>query len=70
VCAVLKIETRLDAIEVSGAEVKGLPNDADQLIVSAHRIYNRLVILDFHGRNVTVSANELERAIQNARNHD
>lgn len=66
----LKIETKIDAVEVNGEPITGLSNDADQLIVSAHRIYNSLVILDFHGRNITVSGPELERAIRNARNHD
>ncbi len=66
----LKIETRLDPVEINGAEIKGLPQEADQVIVSAHWNINRWVIIDFHGRTVTLSADELERAIRNARNHD
>jgi hypothetical protein len=63
------IETRIRSYEVQGEPIKGLPNDADDLIVSAHRIQNDFVILDWHGRTITVSANDLERAIKNARNH-
>lgn len=66
----LKIETRIDPIEIMGNEIKGLPKEADQLIVSAHWNINRWVVLDWHGRTITVSCDELERAIRNARNHD
>ena len=65
-----KIETRLRAYEINGTEVKGLPKDADDVIISAHHIFRNLVIIDFHGRTVTVSANDLKRAIDNATNHD
>lgn len=66
----LKIETRLDPVEINGEEVKALPNETDQVIVSAHWNVNKFVVIDFHGRTVTVVASELERAIQNATNHD
>ena len=66
----LKIETRLDPVEINGTEIKGLPQDADQVIISAHWNVNRFVVIDFHGRTVTVLASELKRAIQNAENHD
>lgn len=65
----LKIETRIDPVEIQGAEVKGLPDERDQLIVSAHWNWNRVVVLDWHGRTITVSAIELKRAIENACNH-
>ena len=66
----LKIETRIDPVEINGQEVTGLPNEMDQMIVRAHWIKNRWVIIDFHGQSVTVVADDLERAIRNARNHD
>lgn len=65
----LTIETKIDAVEVQGESITGLPKEADQLIVSAHHVYPTLVVLDWHGRNITVSADELERAIRNACNH-
>lgn len=64
-----RIETRIDPTEVQGEAITGLPNEADQLIVSSHHIYNSLVILDWHGRNITVSAEDLRRAVENAKNH-
>jgi hypothetical protein len=66
----LKIETRLDPIRIQGDLVKGLPNEADQLIVSAEWHSNKHVTLDWHGRTITVSSDELRRAIANAENHD
>jgi hypothetical protein len=64
-----KIETHLRTYEISGEAVAGLPNEADDLIVSAHRIRNELVVLDWHGRTITVVARDLHKAIQNATNH-
>jgi hypothetical protein len=64
-----KIETRLRSYEINGDEVKGLPNDADDLIVAAHWNRNEFVVIDFHGRNVTVAARDLIKAIENAQNH-
>ena len=66
----LKIETKLDPVEINDTEVKGLPNDADKVIISAHWNMNQWVIIDFHGRTVTVNARDLQRAITNATNHD
>jgi hypothetical protein len=66
----LKIETRIDPTEINGTAITGLPNDADQVIISAHWNINRFVVIDFHGRTVTVLADDLQRAIRNATNHD
>ena len=66
----LKIETRLDPVEINSEDIKGLPQEADQVIVSAHWNYSQWVVLNFHGRTVTVNAAELRRAIENATNHD
>ncbi len=63
------IETRIRSYEVQGEPIKGLHNDADDLIVSAHRITSDFVVLDWHGRTITVTASDLERAIKNAKNH-
>ena len=65
-----KIETRLRSYEINGQEVKGLPNDADDLLVVGHWNRREFVIIDFHGRSITVAASDLKRAIDNATNHD
>ena len=41
---------------MQGEPIKGLHNESDDLIVAAHRIYNDRVVLDFHGRTITVVA--------------
>ncbi len=64
-----KIETHLRSYEVNGEAITGLPNDADDLIVSAHRIQTSLVVLNWHGCTITVNASDLEKAIRNATNH-
>ena len=65
----LKIETRLDPVEIGGERVPGLPQDCNQMVIRAHHIDNAFVILEFLGRQITVVASELKRAIQNAENH-
>jgi hypothetical protein len=65
-----KIETRLRSYEINGEEVKGLPNDADDLLVLGHWNRKEFVVIDFHGRNLTVAADDLVKAIRNATNHD
>ena len=64
-----KIETHVRTYEVQGTAINGLHDDADDLVISAHHIQSNFVILDFHGRTVTVVAKDLERAIRNATNH-
>jgi hypothetical protein len=63
------VETSLDPYEIDGNERKGLPNEADALIVKAHRIFNYFAILDWRGHSITVSIADLERALRNAGNH-
>jgi hypothetical protein len=65
----LKIETRLDPVEIDNLEIKGLPDKEKQLTVSSHWNSNKLIVLDFNGHSITVVADELERAITNATNH-
>ena len=65
-----KIETRIRSYEVNGEEVKGLPNDADDLVILAHWNRPSLIVIDFHGRQITVAASDIKRAIENATNHD
>lgn len=43
--------------------------DTDHLFVRSHWNSNRLVVLDFGSKKVTVSASDLKRAIDNATNH-
>jgi hypothetical protein len=65
-----KIETSIRTYEIENTPVTGLPNDADDVVVSAHRFRRDFVILDWHGRTVTVAASDLKRAIDNATNHE
>jgi hypothetical protein len=65
----LTIETRIDAIEIDGKDVEGLPEEENQLCVKAHWNVNRFVVLEFQGKSVTVSASQLLKAISNATNH-
>lgn len=64
-----KIETRIRTYEIAGKEITGLHKDSDDLIVEAHWNQNRLVLLEFQGKQITVDADDLKRAIQNATNH-
>ena len=66
----LTIETKLDPLEINGEYVTGLPAEKDQFAVKAHWNINRLVVLEWRGQSITVSASQLEKAIANARNHD
>ncbi len=66
----LSIETRIDPVEIDGEKLAQLPAAVDQLSVTNHWNLNYLVVLTFRGHKITVVANELERAIHNARNHD
>ena len=65
----MKIDTRIDPYEINDEEVTGLPKETDQLVVRSHWNMNSLVILEFKGKSVTVSASQLKQAIQNAINH-
>lgn len=65
----LKVETSLDPYEIDGQEHKGLPNEADRLMVKSHHIFNYCAILDWRGHSITVSIADLERALRNAGNH-
>ncbi len=58
--------TKLDPYEFDGEERKGLPNEADELHVKSHRIWNDRVVLDWRGHSITVNANDLRIAVENA----
>ena len=66
----MKIITKLNPLEFDGEERKGLPNEADELHVISHWNYRDRIVLDWRGHSITVVADELERAIRNAINHD
>jgi len=65
----IEIVTKIDPLEFDGAECKGLPNEAGELHIKSHWNRNALVVLDWRGHSITVLADDLERAIRNARNH-
>ncbi len=66
----LKIVTSIDPVEIDGQERKALPVEGDVLQIKAHWCRNDLVVLDWRGHSITVLAQDLERGIRNARNHD
>ena len=63
------IQTKIDPCEINGKERRGLPKDEDQLSIEAHWNFNTFVILKYHGINITVFAEDLRDAIDNATNH-
>ena len=65
----LTIETRIDPLEIDGEDVPALPQDKDSLRVKAHWNINRLIVLEWRGNKITVAAEQLQKAIQNATNH-
>lgn len=64
-----QIETKLDPIEIDGTKIAGLPNEADQLIVRGHWNWRDFAILDWRGHSITISIEDLRRALTNAENH-
>ena len=67
---ITNIETKITAYEINGDEVVGLPEKKTEVvIISAHWSNNEMVVLKFQGKEVTVTADELEKAIDNATNH-
>ena len=66
---ITNIETKITAYEINGNEVEGLPEKKTEVVVSAHWSNNEMVVLKFQGKSVTVAADELVRAVDNATNH-
>jgi len=65
----MTIETRIDPVEINNQAITGLPENKDQVSIRAHWNRNSLVVIEFHNKSFTVSADKLERAIRNAKNH-
>ena len=59
-------ETKIDIYENDGIESKGLGKD--QVIVRNHWNRKEFVCVEINGKEVTVLADELNKAIQNAQN--
>ena len=66
---ITNIETKITAYEINSEEVGGLSEKETAIVVSAHWSNNEMVILKFQGKEVTVAADELEKAIDNVTNH-
>lgn len=59
-------ETKIDIYEINGEE-SGLSNEA-QLTVKNHWNRKNFVILNMNDKEITVVADDLKRAIENAQN--
>jgi len=53
--------------EIDGEE-KGLPNDDETLQIKSHWNNNKMVIIKLNDKEVTVAAEDLEKAVVNATN--
>lgn len=63
----MKTNSVINIYEVNGEDVSG-GDDAPKLEVKSHWNRRNLVVLSFGGKEITVPADELLRAIRNAEN--
>ncbi len=63
----IKVTCEVKVYEVDGKEAKHSPSD-EPVIVSSHWNYRDRVVLTLNGKSVTVLADDLEKAINNATN--
>lgn len=63
----IKVSNKLKIYEVNGTEPK--PIDGPQLEVLSHWNRQAFVVLKFGSDEVTVLASDLDKAIENAKNH-
>lgn len=64
----MKVRNELQPLEINGEDAFGV-GEKRRLIVESHFNYNDRVHLIFGKLNLLVSADELEDAIANAKNH-
>jgi hypothetical protein len=65
----LKIETTIVPLVIGDAPERPPEDEANIAIVSHHAFCDRFII-DFLGKRVTIMAEDMRRAIQNALNHE
>lgn len=58
----------IEVFETNGVEEKGLRSDRPKLKVSEHWNRKDFVVLEVDGKSITVVADDLMRAIDNAQN--
>ena len=58
----------IEVYETNGIEEKGLRSDRPKLKVSEHWNIKNFVVLEIEGKKITVIADDLKRAIDNAQN--
>jgi len=58
----------IEIYETNGIEEKGLRSDRPKLKVSEHWNIKNFVVLEIEGKKITVIADDLKRAIDNAQN--
>ncbi len=64
----IKVSNEMTIYEIDGKEVGGLLAVENTLTVRSHWNRNALVVLEYGGRRLAVSADDLQRAIRNATN--
>lgn len=64
----MNVKNEIQPSEINGAESFGV-NEKRRLIVESHRCYTDRVRLKFGDIDLVIIADDLERAIANARNH-
>ncbi len=58
----------IEVYETNGTKEKGLKSDRPKVKVSEHWNYKEFVVVEIDDKKVTVLADELKRAIDNAQN--
>ena len=64
----MKVKNEIQPVEINGKESWGVGENR-RLIVESHWNYSDRVHLKFGDLNLVIIADDLERAIKNARNH-
>lgn len=58
----------IQVYETNGVEEKGLKSQRPKVKIKGHATYKTFVVIEVEGKSLTVSAQDLLRAIQNAQN--
>lgn len=58
----------IEVYETNGIEEKGLRSQRPKVKIKGHDLYKTFVVVEVDGKSLTVSAQDLLRAIQNAQN--
>ena len=64
----IDVESKVQIYEFDGKKDNTLKSDEELLIVKNHWSRREFVVLEFNGKEITVVASDIERAITNAQN--